>query len=500
VGLDQTIVVGIAVAAGLFLAVLFRRTHTGLRMRAVVGDPELTELMGTDARAVKTLAWMLGCIFAALSGVLFAPVVGLDAVLLTLLVIQAFGAAVVGRLRHLGLTNLGAYGIAILAAVSTRYAASTPTLVGLPSSLPFIVLFAVLVIAPKGFFAEVRDGEASLSGRLGSDRRFPGVTLLSMGAMAAVLPALLTGSQLLTATTTVIFVALFSSLGLLVGLSRQVSLCHAVFAVFGATTLSHLIHAGGPYGVALLLGALVLVPLGAVVAIPAIRLSGLFLALATFGFGILAESLLYNTSFVFGRSAQVALPRPALFTGDTGFYYFTLAVVVVLVGIVEAVRVTRLGRIAQAIGDAPQAVESLGIKPTTSRVMIFCLAAFIAGVAGGLLGSLVGSITSFTFGFANSLVWLTVLIAAGPFSLGGSVLAAVLLVAVPAVFTSETVTQWQPVAFGVAAILLAQAPNGLAGFVRRPDFATLARRDAWRLDRRRTLERAAAVAAPGGAI
>jgi branched-chain amino acid transport system permease protein len=127
--------------------------------------------------------------------------------------------------------------------------------------------------------------------------------------------------------------------------------------------------------------------------------------------------------------------------------------------------------------------------------MIFALAAFIAGMAGGLLGSLIGSVSSFTYGFANSLLWLAVIIAAGPSNLGGSVLASLLLVVAPAVFTSPEVNEWQPVAFGVMAILLAQAPNGLVGFVRRPDFAVLARRDAWRLDRRRSAERIGAVVA-----
>ena len=155
VGYDQAWVVAIAVLAAVGLGAFFRFTHLGLQTLAVVGDPDLTELVGTNARAVTTFSWLLGSSFAALSGVLFAPVVGLDAVLLTLLVVQAFGAAVVGRLRSLPLTNLGGLRIAIAAALSTSYAASNPSLVGLPSSLPFIVLFGVLVASPKGFFAEV---------------------------------------------------------------------------------------------------------------------------------------------------------------------------------------------------------------------------------------------------------------------------------------------------------------------------------------------------------
>ena len=234
-------------------------------------------------------------------------------------------------------------------------------------------------------------------------------------------------------------------------------------------------------------------------AIPTIRLSGLFLALGTFAFGALAQNLLYNTGFAFGRDAQVNLARPSMFAGDTAFYYFVLAVVTVAVIGVELVRITRLGRILAAIGDSPEAVQSIGVSPTASRVMVFCLAAFVAGIGGGLLGSLIGSVSTLSFDFFQSLVWLTVLVTAGAATFGGSVLAAVLLIAVPTVFTSATVVEWQPVAFGVAAIVFAQAPNGISGYLRRPAFAALAQRSAWRTDRRRAVERraAAALAADG---
>jgi ABC-type branched-subunit amino acid transport system permease subunit len=82
-------------------------------------------------------------------------------------------------------------------------------------------------------------------------------------------------------------------------------------------------------------------------------------------------------------------------------------------------------------------------------------------------------------------------VTAGASTLGGSVLAAVLLVAVPAVFTSRAVIELQPVFFGAAAILLAQAPNGLVGLFRKPDFAVLARQSLWRRDSRRLEERLA---------
>jgi branched-subunit amino acid ABC-type transport system permease component len=494
VGYDQLALVVIAAVAAFALVAFFSRTHMGLQTRAVVDDRDLTGLMGADASRITTFSWMLGCSFASLSGVLLAPILGVDAALLTLLVIQAFGAAAVGRLVSLPLTYVGAIAIGVGAALSTKYVAQHPLLSGIPTSLPFIVLFVVLVVSPKGRFAEVSRvaQQARFSPRVRS-RRIPVRSLAVMVVVAAALPWFLTSSRLLTATSTLAYVLIFASLALLIGLSRQVSLCHAVFVVFGATTLAHLQSAGFPWLVALLLSGLIMVPVGALLAIPAIRLSGLFLALATFGFGVLAQNLLFGTDFVFGKKASVTLHRPELLgislNNDHAFYYFVLAVVVLGVVAIEAVRVTRLGRLLRGMADSPTAVESLGINPTASRVLVFCLSGFLAAIAGGLLGSLTRSVSPASFDFTQSLVWVTVLVACGASTLGGSVLAAALFVAVPSFITSSSVLEYQPVFFGLAAIVLAQTPNGIASVFRLPNFERLARASSWRVGSRRFDER-----------
>jgi branched-subunit amino acid ABC-type transport system permease component len=489
VGIDQTVVVVVAAACGLLLAAFFRRTHLGLEMRAVVGDRELAELVGTDGRTVTTLSWILGCSFAALSGILLAPIVGLDSVLLTLLVVQAFGAAIVGGLRSLS----GAYGAALAiaagAALSTKWVATVHWLSGLPASLPFLVLFAVLVLSRRGTFNDVETGRPAPAARTSRRRRLPLALLAILIAGASLLPAVTSERRLFILTTTVCYVLLFESLSVLVGMSAQVSLCHAVFVLFGSTTLSHLLAARWPFGVALLVSAAAMVPVGALLALPAVRLSRLFLALSTFGFGILAQNLLFPTSVAFGQDGIAELRRPGLFRSDLRYYYLALALVVVGVLVVELARATRLGRIARALGDAPAAVQSLGIEPTAVRVLVFCLSAFLAALAGGLLGALVGSVNASSFTFSQSLVWVAVLAVTGPTTLAGAVVAAVLFVAVPSLSTSAVVTEWQPVIFGVAAIALARQPHGLVGLVRAPDIGALAARSSHRRDRRRMEER-----------
>ena len=471
VGWDQALLVVIAAASGLGLA-LFFRTRFGILTRAVVDDRGLSELARVNSNVVTSASWIIGCAFAALSGILLAPLLGVDAVILTLLVLYSFGAAAAGRLVSLPLTYLGALSIGVTASVSTKFVVDYPSLQGLPSSLPFIVLFAVLVFSPKGKFLELTRTDVRTSTGGVTAGRFPARLLVALAVTGILLPERLSSGRLLTATAVLAFVLIFSSLGLLVGMSRQVSLCHVVFVALGATTLARLLDAGVPYLAALLLAGLIMVPVGALVAIPAIRLSGLFLALATFGFGVLAQALVYPTKAAFGGKAILTIGRPEILgfslAGDTAFYCFVLVLVLAGLVAIEVVRVTRLGRVLRALADSPLAMQSLGINPLVPRVLVFCFTGFLAAIAGGLLGTLTQSVNAQTFDFFQSLLWVAALVTAGSASLGGAVLAAVLLVWVPAVFNSGTVVEWQPVAFGLAAIFLCQARNGLAGLLWRP--------------------------------
>jgi ABC-type branched-subunit amino acid transport system permease subunit len=154
----------------------------------------------------------------------------------------------------------------------------------------------------------------------------------------------------------------------------------------------------------------------------------------------------------------------------------------------------------RGLADSPTAIESLGINPTASRVLTFCLAGFLGAIAGGLLGTLTQTVNTQSFNFSSSLIWVAVLVAAGSETLGGAVLASALLVAIPSFFTSSKVLEYQTIGFGAAAILLAQTPNGLIGLARSFDFAAMARVSSWRLDgRRRTAERAARLR-PAGTV
>src|SRR5207302_9339878 len=139
----------------------------------------------------------------------------------------------------------GGRAVGVAAAVATRVVAGYRDLSGLPPAMPFLVLFAVLVVSQPRRFVEVRDERRSLKvGPRPFEPRVPWLAVVAGAVAALVAGARLGEADLVTFTSTVAFVLVFASLGLLVGQARLVSLCHATFVVFGATTLSHLLAAG----------------------------------------------------------------------------------------------------------------------------------------------------------------------------------------------------------------------------------------------------------------
>ena len=469
ISLDSIITVVIALVAAAGMALFFKRTRTGRAMRAVVDNGDLLGLTGMSPTRVRVTSWVIGSTFASLSGLLIAPSLGLDSFLLTLLVVQAFGAAAIGGFGSLPLTYVGGLVIGIGAAISRKYVGDVPNLAGFPPSLPFLVLFVVLLVLPSRRLTQVPDAPQRPR-RVGAPlprSLSAGLAVAAVGVVA-LLPVV-ARTKLPTLTNGVIYVLVFASLALLVRTSGQVSLCHITFAAVGATTFSHLSDAGAPWVVALLGAGLVAVPVGAVVAIPAIRLSRLYLALATLGFGILVERLVYGTSLMFGSFGTRQVARPGFADGDTAYFYLSAAVV--LAGLVVALTVNRarLGRLLRAMSDSPTALATLGVDVNTARLLVLCVSAFLAGISGALLAGANTSISAIGFNSLISLQLLPILYLAGNSQLLAPVIAAFSFAVLPSFFSGDTFIQLQPILFGAAAVTVA----ALSG--RRGDTDTVAR-------------------------
>jgi len=449
-----TVLVGLVAAGGVLAFLRFSRL--GVQMRAVVGNPDLLALAGTDPTPVRTAAWIIGSGFAALSGVLIAPFLGLEATLLTLLVVQAFGAVAIGRFRSLPLTYAGGVALGIAANILTKEFAGRPALGGLPSSLPFIVLVVALVLWPP---RTVGRGNAASFDAERADRRWPAqARLAAIGVGAATLVALphLVGPKLPSYTAAAALVVTFVSLALLVRGSGQISLCHAAFGAVGATAFSHFASSSGlglPWFAALLLAGAAAVPIGALVAIPAIRLSGVYLALATFGFAILMERVAYPTGVMFGATGSRHAPRPSFAGGDTALFYVTVAMAAAACLLVVVVSRTRLGRLLRGLAESPTALTTNGLSTNVTRLAAFAASAFLAGVAGALLAVGAGNVNGRSFASFNSLLYLVVLAVAGRRLVPSAIIAAGLLAVAPAYVPDELVAH-QALLFGVTIVVL----------------------------------------------
>src|SRR3546814_705590 len=152
----QVITILLSGVVAVFLFVLLNRTRIGTAMRAAVDNPELLKLFGGKPETVAALSWAIGMSLAALAGILLAPVDGLDYYQLTLLVINAYAAAMLGRLKSLPLTFAGAMGLGILESYAVAYLPTEGFWAGLRPVIPAIFLFVVLVAMPP---AQLRIGQ-----------------------------------------------------------------------------------------------------------------------------------------------------------------------------------------------------------------------------------------------------------------------------------------------------------------------------------------------------
>ncbi|WP_412520799.1 ATP-binding cassette domain-containing protein [Actinomadura madurae] len=464
IGHDQLIITCVALLATGGLYLFSRFTRSGLAMRAVVDDADLVGTHGTNPVRVRRVAWVLGSVLASASGVLLAPLVGLQVLSLTYLVVAAIGAASIGAFSSIPVTYLGGIVIGIAADISQKYVLTIPWLAGIPLSIPFVTLLVALIVVPR----------RKLFRRINPDKRpvvrlqAPlGPSLVTAVVVIAVLLLIPTfaGAKLTNYMLLIPMAIMLLSLGLLVRTAGQVSLCQAAFGAIGAFSFSQIImNFGLPWLLALVLGGLVVVPVAALVALPAVRLSGIFFALATLGFGIMMERLIYPLNFAFGSDgAGRPMPRPSWASSDEAFYFLLVALFVVAAAILTWLDRGRLGRMLRGLSESPTALRTMGLTLGSTRILVFAVSGFFAGVAGILYGSTVGFAAYSDGNYASfqSLVLLAILIIS-PFGVPWYGLFAAPVVIIPAYISGESVPNWLNVVFGVFAVVVA-LQNGAPG-------------------------------------
>jgi len=462
---EQLILFAFAALSAVGMYIYFRVARLGMAMRAVVDNRDLLDLTGESPNLVSRWAWMIGCTFAAASGVLLAPQLGtLNGNALVILMISSFGAAALGLFKSLPLTFLGGLFIGVLASLSTKWGTDIQWLNNLQPALPFIVLLVVLIVTPRRKLVDTRVGRPRPLAQSYYAPWKPRVVagIIAVGFLAAV-PSFV-GNDLGIWASGLVYILLILSLGLLVKESGQVSLCQTSFAAVGGVAITHAAADWGlPWLAAILVAGLIAGAVGMLVALPAIRVSGVFLALGTLGFGLALQSLVYPTSLMF--TGQIdglpSVPRPSFAESDTGFYYVMLAFVVVVSLLLVAIHQGRLGRLLRGLSDSPLALNTMGDAVNGTRVIVFTISAFIAGIAGALYASnfhIIGLETPlFNPVLSLQIFAIVMLVAAGVpwYGLAGALGLSVIPTYLDQWFNLSNIQAYLSLLFGVSAVAIA---------------------------------------------
>lgn len=472
---DDVVKLAVAVLIAVGLRALLFRTRTGTTMRAVVDDPSLAAMHGASATAVARLAWVLGTELAVVAGILIGSGTNLDATTLTFVVVSAYGAAVIGGLHSLPLTFLGAIGLGLAQSwgaafwfpkgESDFFLADGEQWRRIGLSLPGLFLFLAVLLLPHARLAvgyrRARRNPPVPGLRASLVRAMAFVA--AVGAVAELLPA----EHLGDATRALVFSVILLSLVVLTGYSGQVSLAQYVFVAVGAWAMGSVL--GGASALGIVAAAIAPVGLAVLVAVPALRLQGLYLALITFGFASVSRDLLIQDHAFFGGD-PVEVGRPALlgvsFDSDQRFVVLCGAVFAVLGVLVLALRRGALGRRFSAVRDSEAACATLGLDPRGTRLLAFCLSASIAGVGGALYGGTLLTVSDMPFEPINNIVLFLFAVVGGVTTVSGAFTGGVLFALLPYVQSREP-TLAGLVFAGIAAVALSlgRHPDGLAGIL-----------------------------------
>ena len=469
---QQIMVVVVTAVVGVGLGLFLRRARLGVAMRAVVDDPDLVALAGAKPYRLSQMGWVLGFMLAALAGVLIAPLIGqtgLTSTQLTLLALNGFAAAVVGRLRSLPMTFVGALVLGLLTYYAQGYLPghiNAGLAAVLVEVIPVAFLFVALLVIPAARLAP--------AGRLAL-RRVPRVVTARQSAAGAVLLVALMVVLAATVGTTALstlsqglalgIVGL--SLVLLVGFAGQVSLCQLTFMGIGAFTMGKTL--GGDSWWGLLLAVAVSGAVGALVALPTLRLRGLYLALATLAFGAVMYSAFFDNSSVISDGTQIYVGRlrlPFMSTVGNQAQLIEVAVAAALCAVlVGLVRRSSYGRRLVAMSDSPAAFAMVGLNAVRTKVIVFSLSAAMAGLGGVFYAGQQGGIGATDVQYIGSLTLLLFVAIWGIRTLTGALLGGMTAAALPVLQTHlpTSLADLVGLTAGIGIVLLARHPEGVLG-------------------------------------
>ena len=454
------------------LVAFLRFTAYGQAIRAAAENPDAARLAGISAKRMSTIVWTIAGALAAYTAILLAPLRASFAIenLGPSVLVRALLAALIARMSSLPV----AFGTALLIGVVENIVFAETLNGGHVDLIVFGAVLVTLVVRGRQLTRTLREGArgvgfgAELAAMPRELARIAGVRRMRAGALAAtvvltfllpLLPGLNTSEQAFRLALTTSFAIVGVSLTVLTGWSGQVSLGH--YALVGAGAFATARMDDAPLPVIIVVAALVGAGAAVVVGVPALRIQGLFLAVTTLAFAVVAMGWVFLQQWAVGEPAGATATRPSIMRTERAVYYYGLVVLLGSLWLARNLRRSGPGRMLIAVRDNDAAARSAGVSAAWTRLSGFAISGALAGIAGTVFAYARLSFRNTDFAPADSLTVLLMVAVGGLGSLEGAVLGAIFMFGIPALFGSTELTRLLTSSVGVL-IVLVYLPGGLA--------------------------------------
>lgn len=470
------------------LVFLMRFTSLGLQMRGAVESRRLVQLDGVNAGGVVAVAWAISGLFAALAGVLYAPVaVQISGQAYITLFVFALAAAACGVFRSMPVAAISAVLIGMAWLLAEGYVQTTSFLYQyLVPSFPFLVLVAALLFVPGLRSLDVaKDPLASVDPPLPPvtaatrlptmDRIIRPLWYVLLAAFIASMLSWIPKSWEVVFNQGLAFSTIFLSITLITGMGGQLSLAQASLAGVGAFTAAQLAnHLGLNFLLGGLVGCAAAATVAVVLGVLSLRLRGLGLALMTLGAALLFDTAIFSVTSISGGEGGIGLSSSQVGFGlldanGHAFFVLSFLVLAAVVGVILLIRRGTTGRLLGAMRGSETGAAGIGINLTRERLLIFALSGAVAGLGGTLLSITEYGPNAQQFNYQLGLAFIVIVVTTGVTTVEGAiqggfgfVVTQKLLTFAPSRFAGLTF-----VLFAFGAFTYAKHPEGILEFQKR---------------------------------
>ena len=458
----------VLIGLGLFLA----KSKTGLAIRGAASNPDAAATSGISPRFMAVLSWAIAGAIAAFAAVLILPSRGVvtPESLGPELLLRGLAAAAIARFSHYGVAVATAIGIGVVEQVF----ATNPDAKGWIEVLILAAVICSLLFDRRGGRQALEPwNELGTATPLAATlRRLPivrwcvGAGIVVALAAAIFVPVIANGSQALDLTIVIGLGIVGISVSLVTGLGGQLSLAQFGFGAIAAA-VSVRVARETTLPVGILVGALVAGVVSMLVAIPALRVRGPQLGVATLSFSLVTSAFLLNKKFLLGDEARPGRPKRVIggisLSESRGYYWVALAVLIAVLASVHRLRQSSFARTVVAVRDNEDGARAMSLSATRVKLQLAMIGGFIAGIGGAIYGHGFTTLSAANFPVSSSIDAITVAVIGGLNSLIGPVLGALYLKGLPSLlhFNSEALAGLS----GAWLILLVYQHGGFVGLL-----------------------------------